>query len=65
MDMTDITQLYCQLYITYQLPFFILVINQLDAQNLQGESSWLCWLTKGKQLCKGIAVLNTSILSDI
>jgi len=24
---------------------------------LQGESSSLCWLTKGKQLCKGITVL--------
>jgi hypothetical protein len=65
MDMTDITQLYCQLYITYQLPFFILVINQLAAQNLQGESSSLCWIIKGKQLCKGIAVLNTSILLDV
>jgi len=29
MDMTVITQLYCQLYIT-----FISVFNQLDAQNL-------------------------------
>ena len=34
MDMTVVTQLYCQLYITCQLHFFILIINQLDAQNL-------------------------------
>ena len=25
--------------------------------DFQGESSSLCWLTIGKQLCKGIAVL--------
>ena len=32
--------------------------------NLQGESSSLCWLTKGKQ-CARVYRLNTTILSDI